>query len=284
MRLENQRVAILGLGLMGGSLALALRGKVAALLGVDPDPTARSLALQRGIVDQVAADPAELLPDSTLVVLAAPVQVILSLVSELPRLHPGQAVVIDLGSTKQAIAAALQTLPERLSPIGGHPMCGKERGSSVNAEAVIYQNAPFVLVDLLNSTQPARELAEQLVVAVGGRPIWLDPATHDRWVAATSHLPYLIANALAGNTPIESAPLVGPGFRSTARLAPSPSKMMLDILVTNRSNLLANLRGFRERLEKLENALQSNDIALLEELLGEGAARYEDLILPQDKH
>lgn len=284
MRLENQRVAILGLGLMGGSLALALRGKVAALLGVDPDPIARSLALQRGIVDQVAADPAELLPDATLVVLAAPVQVILSLVSELPRLHPGQAVVIDLGSTKQAIAAALQTLPERLSPIGGHPMCGKERGSSVNAEAVIYQNAPFVLVNLLNSTQPARELAEQLAVAVGARPIWLDPATHDRWVAATSHLPYLIANALAGNTPIESAPLVGPGFRSTARLAPSPSKMMLDILVTNRSNLLANLRGFRERLEKLENALQSNDIALLEELLGEGAARYEDLILPQDNH
>jgi prephenate dehydrogenase len=280
--LSVQRVAILGMGLMGGSLAAALRGKVARLIGIDPDPIARSVALARGLVDQAAEDPAEILPDTTLVVLAAPVRTIISLIHELPRWHPGQAVVLDLGSTKVEINAALQDLPERLAPVGGHPICGKEKGTVLNAEARLYQNAPFILTNLTNSTDQARSLVEQLAIAVGARPIWMDPETHDRWAAATSHFPYLIANLLAYCTPLEAYPLIGPGFRSTARLAPSPTGMMLDILATNQSNVLASLESFRNRLETLEQALISSDFDLLKDFLLEGAAQYEALISPRN--
>jgi prephenate dehydrogenase len=276
--LAAQRVAIIGLGLMGGSLALALRGKCAALLGVDTDPDTRALAVQRGVVDRVSGNPAELLPQASLVVLAAPVGAIMSLVADLPALHPGRAVVIDLGSTKVDITAAMLALPERLSPVGGHPMCGKESSSLALAEAGLYQDAPFALTALANSAPRARSLAEQLVAAVGARPVWLDPQTHDRWVAATSHLPYLLANALAYTTPIEAAPMVASGFRSTTRLAPASRRMMLDILLTNQGNILTSLQRFQERLERIESALAAGDAAALQELLDQGALRYEQII------
>lgn len=281
--LKEARLLVIGLGLMGGSLALALRGKCAMLLGVDPDPLARTLALQRRVVDRVAENPAELLPESDLVVLATPVRAIISLINDLPYLHPGQAVVVDLGSTKCEIAAALMSLPERLGAVAGHPMCGKEGGSLAQAEAGLYQRAPFALVALPNSTERACGLVLEMIAAIGSYPLWLEAEVHDRWVAATSHLPYLLANALAAVTPIEAAPLVGPGFRSTARLAPAQRQMMIDILITNQENILQSLRDYRARLEALENALEVGDFEMLQTLLGQGANSYDQIIARADQ-
>jgi prephenate dehydrogenase len=106
----------------------------------------------------------------------------------------------------------------------------------------------------------------------------MDAETHDRWVCATSHLPYLISNALAAVTPIEAAPLVGPGFRSTARLAPSTPEMMLDILTTNRTNLLEAVTLYRQRLDELDAALNTNDTELLKRLLMDGGEKYDRVI------
>jgi prephenate dehydrogenase len=275
--LPDVRVAILGLGLMGGSLAMALRGHCAGLLGIDPDPEARALASRWEVVDQVAARPDVLLPEADLVVVAAPVRVIIRLLSRLPDWHPGDAVVMDLGSTKAQIVSAMASLPERFDPIGAHPMAGKERVSLMNAEADLYHGAPFALTPLPRTSARARALGLELVQAVGARPLWLDPETHDRWVGATSHLPYLVANALAAVTPAEAAPLVGPGFRSTARLAPSSLEMMLDILATNSSNLLDGVRRYRQRLEELESALVDEDSGRLTTLLAQGAEHYNSL-------
>ncbi len=181
MSLARKRIAILGLGLMGGSLALALRGKCAALLGIDPDPRVIQFALERRIVDRGAAHPAELLSQADLIVLAAPVRAILNILRSLPDLHPNPAMVLDLGSTKVEIAAALAGLPERFEAVAGHPFCGKETSSIEHAEARLYQSAPFVLVELPNSTPRACELALELVEAIGAQPLWLDAETHDRW-------------------------------------------------------------------------------------------------------
>ena len=282
-RLAGQRVAIIGLGLMGGSLALALRGKVAALLGVDPEPTVRSLALRQGIVDHVAENPAELLPESSLVILAAPVRSIISLIYGLPALHPGRAIIIDLGSTKVEITRAMAALPERLSPVGGHPMCGKETNSLVNASADLYVGAPFVFSALSNSTPDALYLANELAAAIGAKPLWVDPIDHDCWVAATSHLPYLLSNALAACTPLESASLIGPGFRSTARLALSSPRMMLDILITNRENIIASLENYRAQLAILENALATGGYSNLLEFLEQGAFQFSALTATREK-
>ncbi|MEW5868996.1 MAG: prephenate dehydrogenase/arogenate dehydrogenase family protein [Chloroflexota bacterium] len=275
--LTSLRVAILGLGLMGGSLALALHGKCTALWGIDLDPQIVSLAQAQGVVERASSRPEDLLPQADLVILAAPVRAILDLLRQLPELHPGPAIVMDLGSTKAQIMAAMQELPERFDPVGGHPMCGKERGSLAHAEAGLYRDAPFALVALERTSRRAEALAETLALEVGARPLWLDAQVHDRWAGATSHLPYLTANALAAITPFDAAPLVGPGLQSTTRLAATPRRMMLEILATNRENVLAGLQRLQVRLAGLEARLQAEDWLGLEEMLEDGAVRYEML-------
>jgi prephenate dehydrogenase len=274
------RVAILGLGLMGGSLALALKGRCRAILGSDPDPAALALAHKRQVADLLSADPAELLPQADLVVLAAPVRAILGLLASLPRLHPGSPVVMDLGSTKRTVVAAMGGLPERFDPLGGHPMCGRERGTLAAADAGLFQGRTFALTALPRTSSHACRLAEQLVRTLGAQPLWLDPETHDRWTASSSHLPYLAANALAAVTPPEVAPMVGTGFLSTTRLAVSPVEMMMDVVLTNRENVLTALERLRGQLERLEISLKQNNETALRAALLEGAARRELLVPP----
>lgn len=276
-RLDKCVVAILGLGLMGGSLALALRGKCQAILGVDPDPQAVEAALDSKVVDRASLMAGNLLPDSDLVILAAPVRAILSLLHDLPDHHPGPAVVLDLGSTKREIVNKMQSLPPRFDPIGGHPMAGKEKATLANADQDLFQGTPFALVPLERSSPLSRQLAEQLVLAVGAHPLWVDAETHDRWVAATSHLPYLLANTLAAVTPLEARPLVGPGLRSTTRLAPASLTMMIDILDTNRENVVAGLQRFRQALDALEHNLLVGDLEAVRGHLAQGAACYAAL-------
>ena len=281
--LSATRVAVAGLGLMGGSLAMALRGRCDTLLGVDPDPQAVRLAKQQGIVDRVSSDPAEILPQADLVILAAPVSGILDLLGKMDALHPGAAVVMDLGSTKRQIMAAMDALPERFDPLGGHPICGKEKASLVYADPGLYQGASFVLSRLPRTSTRACVLASQVVNAVGAHPVWLDPEAHDCWIASTSHLPYLLANALAQAAPGESAWLVGPGFRSTARLAGGFAPMMLDVLQTNRDFVLSALQQFRGELDRLEACLRQEGLDGLREFLVESASKHALLVqdLPQ---
>jgi prephenate dehydrogenase len=199
----------------------------------------------------------------------------LTLLHDLPDIHPGTAMVLDLGSTKSQIMGAMQNLPERFDPLGGHPMCGKERLSLANAEPGLFTGAPFAFSALPRTSARARLLAEQLAVAIGAQPLWLDPETHDRWTAATSHLPYLVANTLAGATPLEARPMVGSGLRSTTRLAGTPLHMMADILVTNRENILQGVKHYRENLRALEDSLETGDFDALWALLEQGQANYE---------
>ena len=276
--LARTRVAIIGLGLMGGSLALALQDRCAALLGVDPDPETRELALERGIVEQISPDPHQVLPQADLVVLAAPVNAILQLLADLPDLHPSAAVVLDLGSTKAHIVDAMQRLPTRFDPLGGHPMCGKEKGGLRQADAALFQGAAFALTPLERTSSHAQSLAAELVAAVGSRAVWVDPVTHDRWTARTSHFPYLAASLLAGITPAEAAPLAGPGFRSTTRVAATSPAVMLDILMTNQDELLAALAEFRLGLDQLERHLAQADRAELLQMLERGRMNRLELL------
>lgn len=276
--LSECRVAILGLGLMGGSLALALRGHCRMILGYDPDPRAVALAREYQAVDLAAGDPRAVLSAADLVILAAPVRAILQQLADLPGLHPGHAVVIDLGSTKQEIVAAMACLPDRFDPVGGHPMCGREKGTLAAADKDLFQKHTFAFAALERTSTHARHLAEELAQAVGAHALWLDVETHDRWTSATSHLPYLVANALAGSTPEESAPMVGTGFISTTRVALTPVDMMLDIILTNRANVMQALHSFRGQLDQIEHCLAEGDEDTLRKLLQKGGAQRESLV------
>jgi len=275
--LAETRVVVVGLGLMGGSLALALHGKVAKLVGYDPDPQVVSLANLQQVVDQASPDLGEVLPESDLVVLAAPVLAILDLLNHLDSLHPGPAVVLDLGSTKTQVAAAMASLPERFDPLGGHPMCGNEKASLVNAEKGMFRGAVFALTPLPRTSLRAKKLVQELVKVIGALELWLDPDFHDRWVAATSHLPYLLAHALTLATPLAAAPLVGSGFLSTSRLAGSYAPMMLDVLQTNRQNILEALGIFRSCLDEIELCLGREDLEALEDILRRSTHQHEVL-------
>jgi prephenate dehydrogenase len=281
--LSSARVAIAGLGLMGGSLAMALRGQCAELLGVDPDPHIVTTACAQGVVDRASVDPVKIFPMADLVILAAPVQGILELLSEMDHLHPGNAVIFDLGSTKSLVMTAMTSLPERFDPLGGHPLCGKEKSSLDCADPSLYQGAAFVLCALPRTSARACKLARQLVGAIGAHSIWLDAITHDRWIASTSHLPYLLANALVQAMPEQAAQLIGPGFRSASRLAGGAAPMMLDVLQTNREFVLEVIQGFHNELDRLENRLRQGDWPGLLELLSLNTSRRA-LLLQHQQH
>ncbi len=276
--LKDAKIAIVGLGLMGGSLALALKGKCSALYGIARDPATRELALRQQIVDEADADPAKLLPQADLVILATPVPVVLSYLEQLPNLTPNPCIVLDLGSTKRAIVEKMAALPERFDPIGGHPICGKEKLGLEQAERTLYYGAPFLLTPLERTTARATSAAWQIIEALGAKGSLLDPVEHDRILASTSHLPFLLSSVLALVTPPDVAPYVGPGFRSASRLAGTPASMMLGIVQTNRENLLASLSAVQDEIAVLIDAISENDTETLRSTLDAARQKYQELI------
>lgn len=276
--LGDANVAIIGLGLMGGSLALSLKKHCGKLSALDPHIATLALAHRRNIVDVADSDPEKILADADLVVLACPVPAILDWVQRLPDYIQHPCIVIDIGSTKRAIVTAFDTLPANFDPIGGHAICGRERLSLENAVDDLYQNAPFVLTPLARTSEKARNAALQLVGVVGAEPVWLNPADHDRFLASTSHLPYLLSSALALATTEEARQFVGPGFRSASRLAGTPTSMMLGVLLSNQDNILAAVQLFQEQLSKLESALHNDDSDQLEALLQSSRNHFQTLV------
>jgi prephenate dehydrogenase len=277
-KLQDSRITIVGLGLMGGSLALALRGKCAALYGIDADAATLELALAKGIVDQVDTDPATLIPQSDLVILATPVPAIIAFIQKLPSLSQEPCIVLDLGSTKRNILQAMATLPDSFDPIGGHPICGKEKLGLENSDANLYRGAPFVVTALERTTPRAKSAVQQIAAAIGASAIEVAASNHDRILASTSHLPFLLSSALALSTPQEFGSLVGTGFKSTSRLAGTPSHMTMGILQSNRENILNAILGFRNALDQIESALQTENYMQLELLLDHSRAAYRTLV------
>ena len=276
-QLRDSRIAIIGLGLMGGSLALALKGKCTALYGIDSQHATLELAFDKKIVDQADSDPAKFLPQADLVILATPVPDIIDFIGKLPSLTQNPCIVLDLGSTKKDILQAMAALPERFDPVGGHPICGKEKLGLENAEANLYQNAPFVVTALERTTRRAKFAIMKVISTIGARLIEMTAEDHDRILASTSHLPFLLASALALSTPPEFASIVGTGFKSTSRLAGTPSHMTMGILESNRENILHAIQAFRNSFNEIGSALQAENYTQLERLLNQSRSAYQSL-------
>ena len=265
---------------MGGSLALGLKGKCAALFGCDTHRATLELALSQHIVDYADSDPANLLPQVDLVILSAPVPAILTLLEQLPAFMPNPCIVMDMGSTKRLIVESMSRLPERFDPIGGHPICGKEKLSLANAERTLFYAAPFLLTPLARTSSRALSAANQVIEAIGAKVKVLDAVEHDRILASTSHLPFLLSSALALTTPEDVASFIGPGFKSTSRLAGTSSSMMLGVLQSNRKNVINALHGLQSQLTEIESVLSTNDFSKLESILNEAQDKYQDFIHP----
>jgi prephenate dehydrogenase len=275
--IKESNVAIVGLGLMGGSLALSLKDHCHHLSALDNHQPTVTLAHKEEMVDLASSDPAEVFKNVDLVILACPVPEIIAWIKKLPEFINHPCIVLDLGSTKTIIVSELDALPENFEPVGGHPICGKETLSLKNAEKLLYQDAPFVFTSLGRTSQRARNAAVQIAEILEANPIWLDAESHDRILAATSHLPYLISSALTLAIPDDAAPLIGPGFRSSTRLAGTPSSMMLGVLRSNRNNLLSALERLKTQISEIETFLQDEDSIKLKSILDLAHTRYQSI-------
>jgi prephenate dehydrogenase len=265
--LRDCSVAVIGLGLMGASLCMDLkqRNLCREVRGVARRTQTVLEAFFSGAVDLVTNDLQTGVLGADIVILATPVRTIVATVEEIgPRLWPG-AVVMDMGSTKAEICAALDQLPASVQPLGGHPMCGKETAGFAAAEPGLYRGCTWVLAPLPRTTPAAVELAVELVQAVEARPLVLEATRHDRLVAAISHLPYLLAGALVdtaadiGRTDPTVWEVAAGGFRDTSRVAASDTQMFLDILATNRPAVMEQIDNFSQHLAELRRLLATGD-------------------------
>ncbi|MCY3799327.1 MAG: prephenate dehydrogenase [Chloroflexota bacterium] len=261
-----RHLAIVGLGLMGGSLALAMRDHADCISGVDHDERARRNALERGMVDCASDDLYQAVNDADVVVLAAPVRVIVEMLQmRIGSYLRSNTLVIDIGSTKQDIVDAMANLPIGVNAVGGHPMTGKENGGIEESDRSLYRGRPFVLCPSRRTTPAARLHAVSFVETLGALPIEMDAERHDQIVAGISHLPYLLSATLvatiANQAQDDSAywELAAGGFRDTSRLAASDVTMMGDILSTNTQAVATLLAQFRMQLAMLETLLIAGD-------------------------
>jgi prephenate dehydrogenase len=282
-RLADCRVAIVGVGLMGGSLGLDLRGQCAERVGVARNPDTLAWALAHGMIDR-SADFDAAVEACDLMVLATPPRTIvtqLRALSQMPRSGLTPKVIVDLGSTKTEIVAAMDALPAHFDPVGGHPMCGKEVSGVAAAEAGLYQGQTFILTPLGRTSIEALSLVHEMVTTIGARPLVLSAARQDALVAQISHLPYVAAVALvratlgAGDKRVWE--VAASGFRDTSRLAASDLTMMLDILLTNRAAVLAALAGYRTELETLTDLIERGDAEALRAALAPAQAKRSAL-------
>jgi len=279
---DNQTVAIIGIGLMGGSLALALAEHRACkkILAIDHNPATCAHARARGIA---ATTELATCAEADVIILATPVRTILELLPRVGALARAGTILMDLGSTKHAIAQAMNELPAHLQVIGAHPLCGKETAGFLSADANLFQNAVFALTPLARTSPATLAYAQSLAQRIGARPLIVEAEQHDRLLATTSHLPYLLAVTLMrvanerAQTDTELFTLAASGFRDTSRLAASDPTMMLDILMTNRANLAAALRASARQLDGLADALTDGNEADLRAMLASAATTRREL-------
>lgn len=271
---KTKHLAIVGLGLMGGSLALALRDRAGTITGVDMNSNACDYARQCGIVDNATNDLRAGVAEADTVILAAPVRIIIEILhNRIGSYLRSNTLLLDIGSTKHDICDAMGRLPIGIGAIGGHPMTGKEVSGIQASDAALYQNRPFVLCTTRRTTPAARVRALALVEAIGAEPIEMEADRHDRIVAGISHLPYMLSASLVATIAREAGKdeafwqLAAGGFRDTSRLAASDIKMMGDILSTNTRAVATLLAMFRVRLAEMETMLISGEHDQLIEML-----------------
>ena len=260
--LVDCRVVVVGLGLMGGSLAGALRGRCRTVVGLARREEAIEQAQRIGMIDEGTTDAKAALREADLVVLATPVRTIISQLRTLAPYLPAGSTVMDLGSTKAAILEAMADLPRDVEPLGAHPMCGKETSGAGEAEPDLYRGCTFILCPLSRTSDAALALGQELVEAIGAKPLVLDGERQDRLVATLSHLPYLLACTLVQTADATTSDdpaaweIVADGFRDTSRVAGSDVHMMLDILTTNRAEVLRSATAFRDRFDRLVESIK----------------------------
>jgi prephenate dehydrogenase len=282
-----ERVAILGVGLIGGSFALALKQAKACahVAGAGRNAANLKLALERGVIDSIAADAVAAAHGADLVLLAAPVAQFPKLFRDVASVLGPKAVVTDGGSTKRDVVTAARTaLGRKIAQfVPAHPIAGAEKSGAGAANADLFRDKRVIVTPLAENSDSSVKKVEDAWSACGARIARMDPGQHDAIFGAVSHLPHVLAYALVHELAARenAAQLFGyaaGGFRDFTRIASSHPEMWRDICMANRDRLLIELRQYGEELSAIQRLLEAGDAAALEKVFAEARAARDKWI------
>ncbi len=268
---KTQSIAILGFGFMGASLALGLkkRGCAVRILGYARREETRRYAIENGVADEIYEDPADAVRDADVIVICVPIWTIAMLAEQIiPHLKPG-AVVTDVGSTKSELLSTMQPLFHGSAAyfVGSHPIAGSEKTGIESGDPDLYDGRLTVICPSTDTPLEINKTVRALWESTGSEVVEMSPSKHDAMLASTSHLPHMVAAALArsvaGDNPAVQADFCGTGFKDTTRVASGSADMWVDIIDTNRAALETELDRFHEELQGLIKILRAgnqNDI------------------------
>jgi prephenate dehydrogenase len=266
------RVAVIGVGLIGGSIGMAARERLGATVrGFDPDPAVLQAALAHGAIDEAAASTPQAVGRADLVFVAAPVGVLVAVLDDVLAHAPADCAVTDVGSTKRRIVAAASD--QRF--IGGHPLAGAETAGVEHARVDLFDGATWYLTPHATTTGVLYERLHRAIAGIGAQPTAIDPEIHDRVMATVSHLPHVLANVLVAQAAraladpaspgaAERVPATGPSFRDATRVAGAHGAIWTDIYLSNSDALISALDGTIARLEHVRTALAAADRGAIE--------------------
>jgi prephenate dehydrogenase len=265
-------LAIVGVGLIGGSIGLAAkqRGLARRILGVGHRQASMDRALARGAVDEIFFDHLEAVPKADVAVFCTPVDLIAEqILSAAPTCKPG-ILLTDAGSTKAALVRNIQgRLPPHVHFVGSHPLAGSEKRGPEHADGNLFEGRLTVVTKISETDSVALDGIVEFWRSLGSRVMVMDPEAHDRSLALTSHMPHLVASALVSILTPELAALTATGFRDTTRIAAGDPALWTGILLQNRESLLAGLDLLGVSLAQFRRALENSDRPTLDRLLAQ---------------
>ena len=274
-------LAIVGLGLIGGSIGLAAASRGDRVIGYDSDPEAERVALDRGAAAQVSDSVAAAVANAELAIVCGPVAELPTLVRAALDSAPAGCVVSDVGSTKGRL---VHTVGDEPRFVAGHPVCGSEARGVANARADLFAEATWFITPTARTDPEAHRRLHGFVASLGARPVAIDPEAHDRLLALVSHLPHAIANVLInqagagrvdGHDPLGA---VGGSFRDMTRVAGANPRIWVDIFLDNREALLDGLRETGRRLDELTRALEHEDAGFVARWIAEASGNRRRLL------
>jgi len=280
------KVAIIGMGLIGGSLGLALQQKKLAemVIGIPRRPETIDEALNIKAIIKGTLNVAEGVREADLIFICTPISLIIPKLKEIiPHVKKG-AIITDVGSTKeQIVAEAEKIVPSGIYFIGGHPMAGKEKSGVAQSEASLFYKKPYVLIKTKKTNGKAFNTLKKIISNIGGNVMEMDAKSHDLAVASISHLPIVVAASLVnavvdmGDVKEKAKKLASTGFGDTTRIASGDPKLGLDIFRTNAESVLSVLEKFKKEIDIFQKALQEQDEVQIVNKLSD-AKKFRDSI------
>jgi len=286
---EFGRLVVVGLGLIGGSFAKGMREAAlfGEVIGVDENPEHCAKALQQGLVDCCATSlQAALQNGAEVIVLAVPLSAMPLIFQQLAQLELKDCVITDVGSAKRPVLDAVQAAFGKIPPyfVAGHPIAGSEKSGPMAADAGLFQGRSVILTTTSDTAETTVERIKNLWQALGAQVHSMTAEQHDQVLAATSHLPHMLAFVLTdelARRQLLSSRIAAGGLRDVTRIAASDARMWHDIALANRACLLAELKGFRAALDDLTDALEKRDGQHLFDLFSRAKAAREPLFPTQ---